>query len=68
MTRKSVIKKIVEILEPWESSKLDKNCADEIFTALEDLGIIYFPRKVKINGVVFTEYITTGFKNSRKKK
>ena len=43
MKRSKVINKIVKTLEKWESSKLDKNCADEVLTMLEELGVVFPP-------------------------
>ena len=43
MKRSYAISKIHKTLQKWESSKLDKNCANEILTMLEELGIISPP-------------------------
>ena len=43
MKRNDVLKKIVKTLQPWESSKLDKKCANEILSMLEELDIICPP-------------------------
>lgn len=43
MKRNFVLNKIKKVLIPWESSKLDKKCADEVLTMLEELGIVCPP-------------------------
>lgn len=45
MKRIKAINIIHKTLQPWESSKLDKNCAKQILAALEELGIICPPER-----------------------
>lgn len=54
MRRNFVLKKIVKTLSSWESSKLDKKCADEILTMLEELGVIS-PPEIIINHLSFID-------------
>lgn len=39
MKKSKIIKEIVKVLQPWESSRLDKKCAEDILTKLEELGM-----------------------------
>jgi hypothetical protein len=46
LKRSQVVKKIKQIAQKWENSKIDTNCADTILIALESMGIICPPECV----------------------
>jgi hypothetical protein len=52
MKRSKVIRGLVKVLKPWESSMLDKKCANEILLYLEQIGIIT-PPSIKVDTFKF---------------
>lgn len=46
LKRSQVVNKIQKIAQKWVDSKIDKNCADSILTALEKMGVICPPERI----------------------